>query len=350
VRERRDRSSGGGPVTHSFDVRFERAGRGWRARVVQTAGRSALPRDTVVFRGRSLASMKEKMDGYLMSLELEDLSVSYDFRSALTREQAEIFDAALGAIQEAESAEYMRVRLCYAAVQAFRSTRFSMRDISVLLRESRTTLQHIVRDGRAFQQAERRDVVASDAAYASDEIDSLGNGPRWYSQHHVNAGLSPGAAVALDIAFGCMPFLSTDSDDEVAMMDRLPDRFSRRYDREFVERFVGVFEDVFDAITVLDSSRISRSPASEIAMAILIEGACDQVRGVLLMGPNVTCSGDLESLRSFRESMTEDFDVDFLWGHEYDGLEEDATRMGELGIGKALRFENWFKPYRPAED
>ena len=40
----------------------------------------------------------------------------------------------------------------------------------------------------------------------------------------------------------------------------------------------------------------------------------------------------------------------FLWGHENDGLEEDTERMNELGIGKALLFENSFKPYRTGPD
>jgi hypothetical protein len=65
------------------------------------------------------------------------------------------------------------------------------------------------------------------------------------------------------------------------------------------------------------------------------------------MGPAFGSSSDIKSLSDFREAVTDDRDVDFLWGHEHDGLEEDVRRMHELGIGKALRFENWFEPYRP---
>ena len=68
------------------------------------------------------------------------------------------------------------------------------------------------------------------------------------------------------------------------------------------------------------------------------------------MGERAGVREDLGSLEAFREAVTEDRDVDFLWGHENDGLEEDTERMNELGIGKALLFENWFKPYRSGPD
>ena len=68
------------------------------------------------------------------------------------------------------------------------------------------------------------------------------------------------------------------------------------------------------------------------------------------MGPAFGSLSDIESLSNFGEAITDDRDVDFLWVHEHDGLEEDVRRMNELGIGKGLRFENWFEPYRPRDN
>jgi hypothetical protein len=335
-------------MIQSFDVTFKRAGRGWRAWVTQTSGVAALPRETLVFRGRSLASLEERVRAYLARLELEDWITSYDYRSVLTSSQSQLLDEALDAARKAESAERWRVRRAHDAVRALSSTWFSMRDISVLLQESKTSIGHIMREGNLLEEAERRDADVSDAMSALDQDAALRNGPKWYAQSHVDAGLSPGAAIALDIAFEVMP-LTDGSPDARAVGDHLPDRFARRYDRDFMARFDVVLDRVFESITQSNLVGVCSSPADEIALAVLIKGARDHVRGLLQMGPAFGSLGDIESLSTFREAMTEDLDVDFLWGHQHDGLEEDTGRMDELGIGKTLRFENWFEPYRPGE-
>jgi hypothetical protein len=336
-------------MMQSFDVTFRLAGRGWRAWLSQTSGVAALPQETLVFRGRSLAAVEERVSAYLTRLDLGEWMTSYDYDAVLTKDQKQLLDIALDAIREAESAEYWRVRHCYEAIQALSSTWFSLRDISVLLQETKTSVGHIMREGRLFQEAERRNADDCEALFALDQDAALGNGPRWYSQALIDAGLSPGAAIALDIAFEITPHVEP-SPDARSLVELLPDRFARHYDREFIGRFVSVFDGVFDAISRSDLVSVCSSPADEIALAVLIEGARDHVRGLLEMGPDLGSLRDLESLSDFREAITDDRDVDFLWGHEHDGLEEDVMRMDELGIGKSLRFENWFEPYRTGDD
>jgi len=335
-------------MIQSFDVTFERAGRGWRAWVVQTSGVAALPRETLVFRGRSLASAEERVSTYLTGMDLEKWETSYDYRAVLTTHQSQLLETALDAIREAESAEYWRVRRCYEAIEALTSTWFSMRDVSVLLQESKATVGHIMREKRLFEEAERRNADnPEDMSDLSLEA-ALRNGPKWYARRHVVAGLSPGAAIALDISLEVMP-LTEGLPFTRSLVELLPDRFSRRYDQEFMDRFVSVLDEVFDTIAESDLATVCSSPAHEIALAVLIEGARDHLRGLLQMGPSSESLVDLLSLSAFREAITDDLDVDFLWGHEHDGLEEDVRRTHELGIGKVLHFENWFEPYGPGE-
>lgn len=335
-------------MIQSFDVKFERVGRGWRAWVVQTSGVAALPREPLLFRGRSLASTEERVNNHLSGLNLEQWETSYDYGAVLTSHQSQLLETALDAIREAESAEYWRVRRCYDAIQAFTSTWFSMRDVSVLLGESKATIGHLVKEGTCFEDAERRDRdKPEDMSDLSIEA-ALRSGPKWYTRSHVVAGLSPGAAIALDISLEVMP-LTEGLPFNRSLVDLLPDRFSRRYDQEFMDRFVSVLDQVFGTIADSDLGSVCSSPAHEIALVVLIEGARDHLRGLLQTESSSESWADLASLAAFREAITDDLDVDFLWGHEHDGLEEDAARMDELGIGKALHFENWFEPYRPGE-
>jgi hypothetical protein len=337
------------PTIQSFEVTFQLAGKGWRARLSQTSGVAALPHQTLVFRGRTLAAVEEKVSAYMTRLDLGEWITSRDYDSVLTKDQKQLLEIALNAIREAESAEYWRVRHCYEAIQALSSTWFSLRDISVVLQETKTSVGHIMREGRLFQEAERGNADDSEALFALDQNAALRNGPTWYSQTHIDAGLSPGAAIALDIAFEIMPHEER-SPDARSLVELLPDRFARHYDREFIGRFASVLDGVFDAISRSDLAGVCSSPADEIALAVLIEGARDGVRGLLEMGPAFGSLRDIKSLSDFREAITDDRDVDFLWGHEHDGLEEDVRRMDELGIGKGLRFENWFEPYRPGDN
>jgi hypothetical protein len=318
-------------MMQSFTVTFEAAGNAWVATVVQTAGTAVLPADSAVFNAKSLAAVEEKLSTYLRGLDLRDWITSYDFAPVLRPDLTQRVVEAHDAIEEAEAAEHRRVRLTYAAINGLSGAGFTMRDISVLLGESKTVIQQILREGKALEAA---------GALFMD-------GPAWYSPRHADAELSPGAAVEIEVAFEVMPETEKTSAHEVPLIERLPDRFLRCYDREFMAKFSSVMEGVFDAITRVDVACMSSTPAEEIALAVLIAAARDHVIQVTKLGWSPAESrADLKSLLAFREAVTRDLNVDYLWGHQNDGCEEDPETMRRPGIDKPLMFENWFKQYR----
>jgi hypothetical protein len=329
----------------SFDVTFFPSGKGWRATLVQTKGAPVLPAATPIFRGKSLASVEERISFYLSGLNLGDWVTSYDFGSVLHPGHLRLLNAAHDAMREAEAAEYRRIRLASQAIEELSDSGFSIRDITVLLGESKATVQRIRRDGELIQGSEDQIAANADSPLARRAAADLGAGPGWYSFRHADADLSPGAAIALEIGFEVMPETEVFFPHEVSLVRRLPDRFARRYDREFLAKFQAVLDGVFDAIRQLDVAGMSSTPAQEIALVVLIAAARQQILQLIEIGEKAGAREDLASLEAFREAVTEDRDVDFLWGHENDGLEEDTERMNELGIGKALLFENWFKPH-----
>ena len=84
-------------------------------------------------------------------------------------------------------------------------------------------------------------------------------------------------------------------------------------------------------------ARMSSTPAEEIALAVLIAAARDHLVQVMSMGSPAEFRGDLQSLIGFRETVTRDLNVDFLWGHQNDGCEEDPETMRRPGIDEPLR-------------
>jgi hypothetical protein len=146
-----------GPVPPTFEVTFDRAGKGWAASVAQTAGLVVLPPETPVFTGKSLASVEERVSAYLAALELTDWSSFYNFAPALTPELEQLLGAAFGAKEELEAAEYRKVRHSHRAIEALTASGFTMRDISVLLGESRTAVQQIQTLGKTLRDTEDED-------------------------------------------------------------------------------------------------------------------------------------------------------------------------------------------------
>jgi hypothetical protein len=321
-------------MMQSFEVTFEASGKAWVATVVQTAGVPVLPAGRAVFNGKSLAAVEEKASMHLSGLHLEDWVTSYDFAPVLGPDLAHRVVEAQDAIEEAEAAEHRKVRLAYGAIKSLSGAGFTMRDISVLLGESKTVIQQIVREGKGLEAA---DFLCID-------------GPAWYSPKHADVGLSPGAAIAIDVAYEVMPETERTAPHEVALVERLPDRFLRRYDRDFMAKFSSVMESVYDAITRVDVANMSSTPAEEIALAVLIAAARHHLTLVLTLGPPAgslaALRTDVQSLLAFREAVARDLNVDFLWGHQNDGCEDDPRTIRRPGIDKPLQFENWFKQYR----
>lgn len=140
-----------------FEVTSGLVGKVWTASVAQTSGALVLPPETPVFTGRSLASLEETVSAYLAALELTDWISSYNFAPALAPELAQLLGAALDASEEAEVAEYRKVRHSYQAIEALSSSGFTLRDISVLLGEPRSVVQQMRNLGRVIEDMEDED-------------------------------------------------------------------------------------------------------------------------------------------------------------------------------------------------
>jgi len=66
-------------------------------------------------------------------------------------ELTQLLGAALDASEEAEVAEYRKVRHSYKAIEALSSSGFTLRDISVLLGEPRSVVQQMRNLGRVIE-------------------------------------------------------------------------------------------------------------------------------------------------------------------------------------------------------
>jgi hypothetical protein len=144
-------------MIHRFEVTFSQVEKGFAASVVQTSGALVLPPETPEFRGKSLASVDEKVTAYIDTLQLNDWISSYNFAPALTPQLTLLLIAAHRASEDAEAAEYRRVRRAHRAIEAFATSGFSMRDISVLLGESKTVVQHMRSLGKILADREDAD-------------------------------------------------------------------------------------------------------------------------------------------------------------------------------------------------
>jgi hypothetical protein len=140
-----------------FEVTFDQAEKGFVASVVQTSGALVLPPETPTFKGKSLASVDERVSAYIDALHLSDWISSYNFAPALTPQLTLLLSAALRASEEAEAADYRRVRRAHRAIEAFATSGFSMRDISVLLGESKTVVEQMRSFGRVLEEIEDDD-------------------------------------------------------------------------------------------------------------------------------------------------------------------------------------------------
>jgi hypothetical protein len=143
-----------GPTTERFEVVFGQEGNTWVASVTQTSGTLALPLEPQAFKGKSLASVEERASAYLDALKLTDWISSYDFAPALTPELSQLLGAALHASEGVDAAEYRKVRAAYRAIEALSSLGFTLRDMSVLLGESKTVVQQTRRLGRLLEEWE----------------------------------------------------------------------------------------------------------------------------------------------------------------------------------------------------
>jgi hypothetical protein len=94
------------------------------------------------------------MSRYLDELDVRFYYVAHDLGSSLSERQARLVHAALEAIAEAKLAEITRVRHSYKAISALSG--FSLRDISVLLGEEVSAIEHALEVGRLFGDIEHR--------------------------------------------------------------------------------------------------------------------------------------------------------------------------------------------------
>jgi len=145
---------------------------------------------------------------------------------------------------------------------------------------------------------------------------------------------------ALDVAIDLLGDLSDPEDG--LLFSRLPERFEHRYDPAFLRAFYKVFEAV--AMMVRSGQPIiMHSTAEELAFRAIVEEAIGYAQD--------EPSNSGERLDTFRADIVEDTDVDMLYNPVLDGV-ETSPQFEHLDLG-ALRFENWFTPFRrndPPED
>jgi hypothetical protein len=137
-----------------FVVTFSQVENGFVASVVQTSGAPVLPPETPEFKGKSLASVEERVSTFFDALAVTDWTMAHNFAPVLTPELSLLLSAALHASEEAEAAEYRKVRSSHRAIEALASSGFSMRDISVFFGESKTVLQQFRSLGRIIENIE----------------------------------------------------------------------------------------------------------------------------------------------------------------------------------------------------
>ena len=172
-------------------------------------GRLLLPAGTPIFRGRSLGSVEDKVSFYLSGLELRGMGdvIRLRIRSA-SRPPPPVECRVHDAIRQAEVAEGRRVRLASWAIEELSDTGFSIRDIMVLVgRIQEQPFSGDLGDGRLIRELQRiRFAAKASSLLASEDLVDFGARVLgWYSFRHADAGLSPGAAIALEIGLEVMP-------------------------------------------------------------------------------------------------------------------------------------------------
>jgi hypothetical protein len=320
---------------------------------MQTEGESVLPHEGMTFRGKSVAGVEGKADAYLANLELNEYEWSYDFSQALEPYLLQELDAAGRSRNEWERAQYQMVCVTYRTIKALKAAGFSVRDIAVFTALSKSEVQEISKKGLLYQRIEKeQDRKAKAALDAVTEHVHEMKAPNWYkgSSWQAQGILSPGAALAWEMALeNLLSELQDLPFEETCLAGWLPDRFNRFYDQGFVKTFVGVLRAVHGRL-VSGSWNRWETPAEEIAIAVLQESAAAVAEINFDLGMRIARKSDVQKVRDLRDYVVEDFDVDLLWGREYDGVEDDVDIMTFVGYSDELRFENWFKPYRSDHD
>ena len=179
--------------------------------------------------------------------------------------------------------------------------------------------------------------------------------PNWFRANgwdRSDSPLTPGAAIALEVAFDTglegLDMLGDESD----LFAALPARFARRYDDAFFEHFVPVLRRAYEsAISVPNQTVTCTCTADEIALEVLAQLARTWALVAVELAaeaPGVfpfASPEDEASLAEFHSMLVADSDVLYLWNWEDDGIEDDEELMTVVGIGDALKFENWFVPF-----
>ena len=192
------------------------------------------------------------------------------------------------------------------------------------------------------------------ASHESNEVPVVSSTPAWYGANgwdKPSSPLTPGAAIALEIALDAGLDGLTTLGKESDLYEALPTRFAGRYDDAFFERFVPALRRVYESAVANADRMVCRCTADEIAFDVLVELAKNWAVAAVEMDTEtpgtfpLASPGDGASLREFHTQLVADSDVLFLWDWEDDGIEDDEDRMAVTGIGEALKFENWFVPF-----
>ena len=133
--------------------------------------------------------------------------------------------------------------------------------------------------------------------------------------------------------------LATDGQLETSLVEYLidygflPFMYRHRYDDAFVRRFLAVLGAVIDKLGQPDSGPLN-STAEDLVL-----------HGLLATAEELADAKDVEvDFDLFRNSCLEDLDHEFLFSPAFDGV-DDVTDP-DLDLVN-LRFEDWFKPFRP---
>jgi hypothetical protein len=177
--------------------------------------------------------------------------------------------------------------------------------------------------------------------------------PAWYTANEWDkpgSPLTPGAAIAFEVAFDAA-LEGLDTEGESDLVKALPARFAGRYDDNFFERFAPVLRRVYGSAIANPNQLVCTCTADEIALEVLVQLAKAWAAAALEMAAEVpgafplASPEDQASLSDFHSQVVADSDVLFLWNWQDDGIEDDEERMAIMGIGNALKFENWFAPF-----
>jgi hypothetical protein len=121
---------------------------------------------------------------------------------------------------------------------------------------------------------------------------------------------------------------------EHVFREMLPDKYVPLYTPLFLQRFYATFLTVAYKLALpKKSSTLLACTAEELALHILIEKA-----KVVLEMDGVKADFD-----DFEDAIYQDWDFEFLYDLEADGI-EDSAKGTEMGIAN-LHFADWFKPF-----